>query len=78
MNSYTSISSIIESYTIDNINYTRILRHEVFEKSTADNTINILLIIGGIALVIAYLEYEKRIHSDLKTVAIRMEEIRRN
>ena len=78
MKIYTTINSINYSYRINNIDHNIILRQDIIEKSTADHTIEICLILGCVVLGIAYLEYKRRIYSDLKTMNIRLEELRRN
>ena len=78
MKSYTTINSINYSYRINNIDHNIIWRQDIIEKSTADHTVEICLIVGCIVFWIAYLEYKRRIYSDLKTMNIRLEELRRN
>ena len=78
MKSYTTINSINYSYRINNIDHNIIWRQDIIEKTTADHTVEICLILSCVVLGIAYLEYKRRIYSDLKTMNIRLEELRRN
>jgi hypothetical protein len=78
MNTYTTIKSLSQTYTINNIDYTNVWRQEDVYKSTSDHTVDIILIIGCVALGIALIVHNRRIHADEKEIEIRKVMNRKN
>jgi hypothetical protein len=78
MNTYTTIKSLSQTYTINNIDYINVWRQEDVYKSTSDHTVEIILIIGCVALGIALIEYNRRINADEKEIEIRKVMNRKN
>jgi hypothetical protein len=75
MKTYTTTYTISSTFFSNNTIQTDLWQKQVVEKSTSDHTIQILLIIAGVIVVVSYIEYKRRIHRDIKEMAIKNSKI---